>query len=70
MEAMVDRRRRNGSCFTAVKSAVTKVLKSLLDNLTAPVTGMIDVGQEVESTYRLFRKYENGIDELVVREGG
>ena len=59
MEAMIDRWRRNGAYLAAMKSSITNVLKSLLAHLTAPVSGMIDIGQEIHRAHRMFGKYEN-----------
>ncbi len=59
MEAMIDRWRRNGAYLAAMKSSITNVLKSLLDHLTAPVSGMIDIGQEIQRAHRVFGKHEN-----------
>ena len=59
MEAMIDRCRRNGAYLAAMKSAITNVLKSLLDHLTAPVSSMKDIGQEIQRTHRVFGKHED-----------
>ncbi len=59
MEAMIDRWRRNGAYLAAMKSSITNVLKSLLDHLTAPVSGMIDIAQEIQRAHRVFGKHEN-----------
>jgi len=59
MEAMIDRWRRNGTYLAAMKSSITNILKSLLDHLTTPVSGMIDIGQEIQRAHRMFGKHEN-----------
>ncbi len=59
MEAMIDRSRRNGAYLAALKSAITNVLKSLLDHLTAPVSCMIDIGQEIQRAHRVLGKHED-----------
>ncbi len=59
MEAMIDRWRRNGAYLAAMKSSITNILKSLLDHLTTPVSGMIDIGQEIQRAHRVLGKHED-----------
>jgi len=59
MEAMIDRWRRNSTYLAAMKSSITNILKSLLDHLTTPVSGMIDIRQEIQRAHRMFSKHEN-----------
>ena len=66
MQAVVDRRWCDCAYFTAMKGAVTNILKCLLDDLTPATARMINIAEEVQRAHRVFAEDEHRVDEFVV----